>query len=153
MADPITLAVVGGKVLGSILGFGARRKKRKAARARRQINKIKNFQSKRQFINEFLTAQSTTLARGAVSGADLGSSGVQGELASQATQVRTGVGEQNIQESLGAVAARNEAKASRLQGAASFIGSASSAIATLGSEFGGDGTSDNPSINSNASGP
>jgi hypothetical protein len=122
------------------LNISASRKRRKAARARRTINKIKNFQSKRKFINDFITAQSTVLARGAISGADLSSSGVQGELASQRTQATTGLIEQREQEKFGDIAASNERKASRLSGAASFIGSAASAIQTIGSEFGGDGT-------------
>ena len=134
------LILGGAKLLSGALSIGAGRKRKKAARARKTINKIKNFQSKRKFINDFLTAQSTSLAQGAVSGADLGSSGVQGNIASQRTQATTGLIEADEQQRLGDVAASNEAKASKLQGAASFIGSAASAFDTIRSEFGGDGT-------------
>lgn len=141
--------IAGGAALVSgALGIGAGRKRRKARKARRKIAKIKNFQSKRTFINQFLTAQSTALAQAAVSGADLGSSGVQGELASQQTQATTGLIETDRMGELEAFAGKQEDKASRLAGAASFLSSTVQAAGFLNDAgvFGGGGgpSSKNP---------
>jgi hypothetical protein len=125
------LIAAGATLISGGLGIAAGKKKRKARRARRQISKIKNFQAKRQFINSFITAQSNTLAAGAVSGADLSSSGVQGQLASQETQARVGIIETNRMEQLEAQAGRAEDKASRLAGAASFLNSSINAAGFL----------------------
>ena len=132
------LGAIAGGVLGAIGGvFGRKKRKQQqlAAAARRKANQIRNFQQRRAFINNFLTAQGTTLATGALSGADLGSSGVQGELASQRTQATTGLLEANEMDRLDRLSGSLEAKASRNAGIASMIGTVGGAAATIGSEM------------------
>jgi hypothetical protein len=130
----LPLLMAGASILGGVLKLSAGKKRRKAARARRTIAKIQNFQAKRKFINDFITAQGTALAEGAASGADLGSSGVQGTLASQRTQATTGLFEQDRQSALSAYAGKKEDQASTLQGVASFVTNTASAIDTYHTE-------------------
>ena len=83
-----------GGIFGSVLAHReASKYARRAAWDKRQIQKIQRFQQGRAFMNRFHAAQGAVLAGGAVSGAGLGSSGVQGQLASQATQARVGMKE------------------------------------------------------------
>lgn len=102
----------------------ASRRKRRADRMRQEIKRIQNFQARRQFMNQFLTAQGNTLAAGAVSGAGLGSSGVQGQLASQGTQARVGMRETDRMDELDTGANRADVKASRLSSYGSLLGTA-----------------------------
>ena len=108
----------------SILSSQSARRKRRAARMRQQITKIRNFQQSRAFMNKFYQAQGQAMAAGAVSGAGLGSSGVQGQLASQATQARVGMQEFGEMGDLEASANQTYAKASRMAGYGSLLQSA-----------------------------
>jgi len=57
-----------------------------------------------------------------LTGADLGSSAVQGQLASQRTQAQAGAVELRNQEKLGEIAGRYDSKASKYEGYASVAG-------------------------------
>ena len=109
-------------IAGAIFGSKAKKAKRRAAAARKSIDKIQQFQAKRKYMNDFFGAQSVALARGALTGADLGSSAVQGQLASQRTQATTGMVELAEQERLGEVAGYYDAKAGKYAGFASVAG-------------------------------
>jgi hypothetical protein len=116
--------VIGGLtgIAGAIFGSKAKKAKRRAAAARKNIDKIQQFQAKRKFMNDFQSAQAAVLAQGALTGADLGSSAVMGQLASQKTQATTGMVELAEQERLGEVAGRYDAKAGKYEGYASVAG-------------------------------
>ena len=135
MADPFTVAVLGGKILGGIFKSKASKRRRRAARLRQQIGRIKNVQAKRKFLNEFLSAQGVSLARGALTGADLGSSAVQGQLASQRTQATTGLVEFAEMDRLNELANRNTNKANKLAGIASFASTVPQSLVDLGQEL------------------
>ena len=123
MPIPLPTALkVGGSVVSAIFGAKASSKRRKAARARKEITKITNFQQRRKFINDFITAQGQVLARGATSGIDIASSSTQGQLASQRTQATTGLIEQDRQRVLGEQAASLDQKANRLSATGALAG-------------------------------
>lgn len=124
MPLPALVPVISGvaSVTKALFGRKASKEKKRAAAARNKIRKIQQFQEKRKFINDFLTAQSTALAQGALSGAGLGSSGVQGQLASQRTQATAGLDELATQSELGQVANIHEGRASKATDAAALAG-------------------------------
>ena len=122
MTAPVFAAAL--NIGSSLLSSQASRRRRRAARMRQQITKIRNFQQTRAFMNKFYQAQGQAMATGAVSGAGLGSSAVQGQLASQATQARVGMREFGEMGELEAGAARADVKASRMAGFGSFLNAA-----------------------------
>lgn len=117
---PIISGVSG--IAGAIFGSKKRKAQRRAAQARNDITKIQKMQAKRQYFNRFYAAQADALTAGVNTGADLGSSGVQGQLASQATQARVGVAELNRMEGLDAIAGRYDAKAAKYAGYGAIAG-------------------------------
>lgn len=123
-------AVIGG-VIGGITGFLGGRKKREARRARAKLAKLQNFQARRAFLNNFFEAQSSALAQGALTGADLGSSGVQGELASLRTQATTGLIEQSEGIRLSAVAAKADRQAATIAGVGALAAGTADAVNTV----------------------
>ena len=117
---PIISGVSG--IAGAIFGSKKRKAAARAAAARNDITKIQKMQAKRAFFNKFHAAQADALTAGVNTGADLGSSGVQGQLASQATQARVGVAELNRMEGLDAIAGRYDAKAAKYAGYGAIAG-------------------------------
>lgn len=117
---PIISGVSG--IAGAIFGSKKRKNQRRAAAARNDITKIQRFQEKRRYMNNFFAAQSAVLAQGALTGADLGSSAVQGQLASQRTQATTGMVELNAMQEREAVAQRYDAKAGKYAGYGAIAG-------------------------------
>ena len=64
-----------------------------AGQSRQKATEIKNFQQKVGFINQFMSAEADFLSAGVQSGAGLGSSGVQGTMASARSQAAGRIGE------------------------------------------------------------
>ena len=114
--DPLLIGLgleIGSKVLGGILGNKARNKERRARQARAEIEKLRNYQARRDFLRKFTQAQAVSVIRGAAQGVDVTSSLIQGELASQETQARVGTLEQNKMGTLADTANANLDKAGR----------------------------------------
>ena len=121
---------VAATVAGGVLGIASGRKKKKAAIARQKINKLRNFQARRAFLNTFLQAQGQALNQAAQTGADLGSSAAQGQLASNLTQTAVGLGETDVIGRLDAYAAKKDQQADSLAGYANLLQGVGSAINT-----------------------
>ena len=133
--DPVLLGLaVGSKLLGGLFGLKSGKEKRKAARTRRRIGEIQNFQAYRNYMNKFLSSQGAALAQAGMSGAGLGSSGVQGTLASMGTQARVGTAEFQRLGELGAYAGRREDKAGTFAGYSSLAAGVGDAFA-VGAEW------------------
>ena len=99
-----------------------------AGQSRQKATEIKNFQQKVGFINQFMSAEADFLSAGVQSGAGLGSSGVQGTMASARSQAAARIGEFDELGKLGAEYSQHMAASSR----ASTLGAAG---LTLGGMF------------------
>lgn len=110
------------KVAGFLGKDKAKDRAQQAARLRRKTQQMANFQQSRAYMNKFLAAQGDALSAGALTGAGLGSSGVQGQLASQRTQFTTGMVEQEQKIDLDQRAYELEASSATAAGQAGFSG-------------------------------
>jgi len=99
----------------------AARRRRQAGRLQREIRLISRVQQRRQFVNRFRQAQAEALSGGVATGAGLGSSAVQGILASQATQFGVATGEFEEQVRLEARAGQRLASAQRFEAGAGVL--------------------------------
>lgn len=92
-------------VASAAKGISDGRKAAKAQRgsneAQRRINKLRNKQAKRQFLQNFRQAQAAAVVGAVGRGVGIGSSGTQGTLASQQTQARVSTNEFNVMDELG----------------------------------------------------
>jgi hypothetical protein len=100
---------VGSAAAGAIGGSS----KRKAARAREQINVITRIQQRRAFLNKFRQAQASVLVSGVASGAGIESSAVRGQQASNITQRGVALTENIEQEELQKTAAKASERAAK----------------------------------------
>ena len=102
----VALAALGLAVASTGLSISQGRKSSKAQKraneAQRKINRLKNRQAKRAFLRNFRQSQAVALVQGIASGVGLESSIVQGTLASQGSQARTGLREFQTFNRLGA---------------------------------------------------
>ena len=73
-------------LIGIKQGRDAAKSQSAAAMARQQISDLQNFQQRVSFLNQFMSAEADFLSAGVQSGAGLGSSGVQGTMASSRAQ-------------------------------------------------------------------
>ena len=71
-----------------IFGNKARKAKKAANEAQLYMTRLKNRQAKRAFLRNFRQAQAQTLSAGIASGADITSSGIQGQMSSNISQAR-----------------------------------------------------------------
>lgn len=129
--DPATIGLVtsiGSKVLGGLFGNSARKARRRAARARAEIERLRNFQARREFLQKFREAQAASIVRGAAQGVSVESSLIQGELSSQETQARVGTMEQDRMNTLANVANANLEKAGRYNFASDLFSTAGSIL-------------------------
>jgi|10_taG_2_1085330.scaffolds.fasta_scaffold163789_1 hypothetical protein len=127
-----------GKVAGYLGKDKAKDKARQAARLRRKTQQMANFQQSRAYMNKFLAAQGDALSAGALTGAGLGSSGVQGQLTSQRTQFTTGMVEQEQKIDLDQRAYGLEASSATSAGQAGFSGQVAKSaglVADLASKY------------------
>jgi hypothetical protein len=106
------------KVISLGLSFGARKKRKRAARLQQQIQAISSRQRRRAFIRRFREAQAAALVSGVASGAGLESSAVAGTIASQRTQRGVAEGEFIDQSRLSAAAGSSLQRAGNLEFAA-----------------------------------
>lgn len=74
-------------------GKKAARAQKKANEAQRKINKLKNFQAKRQFLRNFRQAQANVISSAIASGVGIDSSAFVGTQQSQGTQANVAVKE------------------------------------------------------------
>jgi len=129
----IVAAVIAGgsAVAGAAAGKKSSRAKRRANDAQRRINKLRNKQAKREFLQNFRQAQADAYSTAIAAGIGLESSALQGRLASQRAQADTSVAEFNRMDVLGAEITRNENKAARYDSQAQTWG----AVASVASSF------------------
>lgn len=121
------LVAQAGFAIGSAVFGGKKRKAEKKARtAQANIQKIRNAQEKRKFLQAFRQSQAASLAEGIATGASIDSSATQGKLASTKTQAAFGVFEQGLQERFAAQSSSQLNKADR-------AGFASDLLSTAGS--------------------
>ena len=109
----------------------ATRQGKKANKAQRAINRLKNKQNKRQFLRSFRQAQASTLVAGVAAGVGLESSQFQGTLGSQRMQAEQAVEEFAESERLGTTQMVALNKQSSAQGRAAGFGS----VANIASSF------------------
>ncbi len=134
-----TLIAGAGVIGGAIAGSKAKKASKRANRAQRAINKLKNEQSKRAFLRKFRQAQAAALVSGISSGVTTESSGVQGALASQATQASIAIAEFNQFDDLGA----QQTAALSKQASANFAGSVFGSVTAFANSAGGGDFLDN----------
>ena len=115
-------------LIGIKQGRDAAKSQSAAAMARQQISDLQNFQQRVSFLNQFMSAEADFLSAGVQSGAGLGSSGVQGTMASARSQAAARIGEFDELGKLGAEYSQHMAASSR----ASTLGAAG---LTLGGMF------------------
>lgn len=133
LATAVAAIAVGGQL---VAGSKAKKASKRANRAQREINRLKNEQARRAYMRSFRQAQAAALVGGIASGAGLESSLVQGTLTSQHSQTITAQSEFNKTNELGDV----YAAALNKQASANFMGSvfgsvASFATSAAGSDF------------------
>lgn len=103
--------------------------------AQRKITRLKNMQAKRGFLRQFRNVQSDAVMAGIGAGVDIGSSTVQGQLASSRTQAETSVREFGQMDDLGAEMTSAMNRASNKQysaGVASAVGGFASGFVDYG---------------------
>ena len=104
----VTSIVAAGVALAGAAGSAEASKRatshqKKANKAQRQINRLKNAQSKRQFLRDFRAAQANVVSGAVAAGVDVESSATQGTLGSQLTQTEVALEEFKIEDALGGV--------------------------------------------------
>jgi predicted DsbA family dithiol-disulfide isomerase len=104
---------------------------KKANAAQRKINRLKNKQSKRQFLRNFRQAQASTLMESVAAGVGLESSRFQGTLSSQQAQAEQAVREMNQMDTLGGEVTRFENKATSAGVRAGGFGAVSNIAASF----------------------
>ena len=131
----LSLIVQGGMAAASLFSGSKKRKaQNKARRQQQQINRIKNFQAWRGFMDNFLQAQAVSQAQALMSGAQ-DSSYAMATSSSQATQARRATTEMRQMAALGESASANLNRAARY-GMQSDLYAVGAEFA--GSESGGD---------------
>ena len=80
-------------LVGIKQGRDAAKSQSAAAKARQQISDLQNFQQRVGFLNQFMSTEADFFSAGVQSGAGLGSSGVQGTMASARSQAAGRIGE------------------------------------------------------------
>ena len=115
-------------------GKKAKKKGRAANETQKKVNRLRNYQKKRQFLRNFRAQQANIYSETIARGVGLDSSGAQGQLASQATQSTTAVREARRLDELGAEVAdlqQGQADANFRSQRASAIGSFALQFASL----------------------
>lgn len=121
-------------VVGSLIqGNKAKKASKKANRAQRAINRLKNAQQKRAFLRRFRQAQAAALVGATASGVEVESSLTQGTLASQKTQNIIAGAEFQEFDRLGGL----QTQAFNEQANANFAGSIFSSVGAFASSSGG----------------
>ena len=96
------LVVAGASTAASVISTRkASKAQRRSNEAQRRINRLKNFQAKRQFLRNFRQAQAQTLVSAIASGVGIESSRTQGTLSGQGSQARSATSEFNFMDELG----------------------------------------------------
>lgn len=130
----VATAIAAVAVVGSaVAGRKAKKASQRANAAQRKINKLKNAQAKRAFLRNFRQQQAAALVGAVAGGVDIASSGVQGTLASQATQASVGRTEFKQFDVLGGI----QTDAFNAQANANFVGSVFGAVGAFASSSGG----------------
>ena len=119
MVDPVTLVIIGSKIVSSIFGAKKNKAKKKARKAGANIEKVRNLQAKRAFLRNYRQAQAAALVGGVASGVSVDSSAVKGTQASQQTQAQFGSFEQDVLGSYARAAGKHLDRAGRFQAFAS----------------------------------
>lgn len=144
----ISAVLAGVSLVSGVLG---KKKEKKAGRIRQQAQRLQNERARLLSMRQFRQTRANILAGGVASGAELGSSGIQGVLGSTTTQQKGALEFAQQQSDLGEAVASNLEKASKFATLSSAF-AAGANIATqvkeLREDGGGGGSGSSSNVNS-----